>query len=404
MLLLTRQLIYYPERPPSGLYKRLTMFIDAMSQIADLNILFYINPEIECSDELISELQRRYAHHWKTNIRIYVCPIREYRDGTPVSKWLSYARGTGNFFDQRYYYETSGREQTNALESCLENKPDAIFSHRLATMCPLILTKKTLPPVFFDMDDIEHVVLRRFIKKGNLLKKLQYLLLPALYKGEARAIRLAFKTFVCSESDRRHLAEDFKSDGIVTIPNAVKIPELRHRPSDPAILFLGSYFTQNVDAARYLATTIWPLIIRRMPEARLFIAGLTKEQLGSGIRYSAGIEVLGFVDNLDELYAKSRFMAAPILVGGGTRFKIIEAASYGKPTVSTTIGAEGIDLENETEILLRDNPGDFAEACLKLLRDSELCNEIGMRARSKVIMKYDKNNVVRTIRENFSDI
>jgi len=378
------------------------MFIDAMSQIADLDMLFYINPAIECSDEFIAELQRRYTHHWKTNIRIYVCPIREYRDGTQVSKWLSYARGIGNFCDQRYYYETSGREQTDALESCLENKPDAIFSHRLATMCPLLLTKKTLPPVFFDMDDIEHVVLKRFIKKGNVLKKLQYLHLPALYKWEKKATRLAFKTFVCSESDRRHLSEDFKADRIVTVPNAVEIPNLRHRSSDPAILFLGSYFTQNVEAARYLATTIWPLIIKRVPKARLTIAGLTKEQLGCDV--TSGIEVLGFVNDLDELYEKSRLIATPILVGGGTRFKIIEASAYGKPTVSTTVGAEGIDLENETEILIRDDPEEFASACLKLLKNPQLCEEMGTRARSKIIKNYDKTNVIRTIKDYLLDV
>jgi len=404
ILLLTRQFIYDPKLQSSGLYKRLTMFIEAMSQIANLDILFYVNPEIDRSPGQVSETEKVLSDYWKTDVRVYLCPITGFRDETKLLKWFSYGRGIYSFFNQRYYYDMSGREQINALEACLERKPDAIFSHRLATMCPVLLTKKPLPPVFFDLDDIEHIVLERFIGQGSMMKKLQYLHLPALYRGEYRAMKLASKTFVCSDGDREYLIGKFDLTNIATVPNAVTIPPLRPGATDPTVLFIGSYFTQNVDAARFLIVSIWPRIIKEMPEARLFIAGLTKEQLGSGIRYSAGIEVLGFVNNLDELYEKSRFMAAPILVGGGTRFKIIEAAAYGKPTVSTTIGAEGIDLENETEILLRDDPGDFAEACLKLLKDPQLCNEMGMRARSKAIMKYNKSNIISTIRENLSDI
>ncbi|MFZ0944529.1 MAG: glycosyltransferase [Syntrophobacteraceae bacterium] len=84
--------------------------------------------------------------------------------------------------------------------------------------------------------------------------------------------------------------------------------------------------------------------------------------------------------------------------GGGTRIKILEAAAYGKPVVSTTIGAEGIDLRDGEEILLRDAPGSFAEACILLLKDRTLAVKIGRAARSVVARKYDRNNAVNRIR------
>jgi glycosyltransferase involved in cell wall biosynthesis len=397
ILLLTRQFIYNPELQTSGLYKRLTMFIEAMSQIAGLDILFYVNPEIYRSETQISELANTLSDRWKTDVRVHTCPITKFRDETKLMKWLSYGRGIYNFFDQRYYYDMSGREQITALEKCLQNNPDAILSHRLATICPLLLTKKPLPPVFFDLDDIEHIVLERFIQQGSMMKKILLLHLPALYWGEYRAMKLASKTFVCSDGDREYLIGKFKLANIATVPNAIIIPPLRPVTTDPTVLFIGSYFTQNVDAARFLIVSIWPRIIKEMPEARLIIAGLTKEQIDCDMTGINGVEIVGFVDDLDLLYDRVRIVATPILVGGGTRVKIIEAGAYGKPVVSTTVGMEGIDLTPGSEIIVRDDPKEFAEACIELLVDIDLSKRIGLAARKKVTELYDRKKVIKTI-------
>jgi len=116
------------------------------------------------------------------------------------------------------------------------------------------------------------------------------------------------------------------------------------------------------------------------------------------------LEVLGFVENLDELYKRIRVTAVPILVGGGTRIKIIEAAAYGKPTVSTTMGAEGLEFTNESEILVRDDPKQFAEACVKLFNDSNLCEKIGLAARKKTIKLYDQDNIINSIKQHFMNL
>lgn len=404
ILLLTRQFIYHPERQTSGIYKRLTMFIEAISRIADLDILCYVNPEIRFSRDEIAGFEKNFSEHWHTKVRIFTCPINNYRDETGLMKGLSYLKGIYSFFNQKLYYEPGGREQVRALESCLEMRPDAVFAHRLAAMSPALLTKKTLPPVFFDLDDIEHVLLGRFIDNGGIFKKLLYLHFPALYWGERKAMKLAARTFVCSEGDRKYLTKRFGASGVITIPNAVRIPNYKPLTTNPAILFLGAFFTQNVDAARLLINSIWPYIIKKMPEARLIIAGMTKEQVGCDLTDIDGVEMPGFVEDLDLLYERARIVATPILVGGGTRVKIIEACSYGKPVVSTTIGAEGINLENETEILLRDNPRDFAEACLRLLRDHSLSAEMGRKGRLRIAGENNRDAIIEKIRDQMLDV
>jgi glycosyltransferase involved in cell wall biosynthesis len=87
-----------------------------------------------------------------------------------------------------------------------------------------------------------------------------------------------------------------------------------------------------------------------------------------------------------------------VLYGSGTRVKIVEAAAYGKPVVSTTIGAEGIELRDGEEILLRDDPGSFAEACIRLLTDHALAARVGQRARSAIEERYERRAVVESIK------
>ena len=379
------------------------MFIDAFKEIAQLDVLFYTRPDLDISPSTISMLERSFSKHWDTQIRLSLCPrfqCREHR-----SKWELYGAPALNFFKQPGYVSTSGPQQIRAFETCLRREPDAIFAHRLTSMCPALLTRKALPPIFLDLDDIEHCTyLRRFKWRWAWRKKVVYCLqLPALLWGEHRAIRLAQRTFVCSEQDRKYLTGRLHLSGVVTTPNAITTPTPKLVPVTPAptLLFLGSYrYQPNVDAANFLIEQIWPYVYRAVPEARLIIAGISPEGIcgyGLGI---PGVQFTGFVDDLEELYRSSRVVCAPILSGGGTRIKIIEAAAYGKAIVATRVGAEGLDMHDGQELLLRDNPKSFSEACLELLKDSGYCKRLGDAAHSTVVRRYARDRVIKSIQSH----
>ena len=388
-----------------GTFKRMGTFIDAIKEIADIDMLFFVSPDNNYSLSRIAEIEDSFSKHWQARIKLFFCPMADFNGNSGLNEWLSNGSGIYNFFNQQGRYEFSTKTQLDAVENCLTRKPDAIFAKRLSVMCPLMLTRKSLPPVFFDMDDIDHVVITRYIRnKNNLKSKFLYLQLPALTNGEYKAIKLASKTFVCSELDRIYLTKKHKLPGIITIPNSVSIPKLEPITSEPNLLFLGANYKPNIQAAEYLVTKIWPLILDQLPQARLIIAGTSGDKLNLNISEIPRLEVLGFVENLDELYKRVRVTAVPILLGGGTRIKIIEAAAYGKPTVSTTMGAEGLEFSNESEILVRDDPKQFAEACVKLLNDSNLCEKIGLAAREKAIELYDQDNVIISIKQHFMNL
>ncbi|MEQ9620236.1 MAG: glycosyltransferase [Deltaproteobacteria bacterium] len=387
-----------------GVYKRMGMFIEAIKDFAGLDMLFYVPEDQSYSQSQISDLEESFSKHWEADIKLFLCSVSEFNDKTELSKWLSFGAGIINFHRQKGYFELSGQKQVQALEECLERKPDAIFAHRLSSMCPLLLTKKILPPIFFDLDDIEHIVLERYIgQQKKLHSKLLYLLLPELRSGESNAVNLADETYVCSEKDRSYLMRKFRNSKIVTVPNAVKAPGLQDARPGQTLLFIGSDYKPNIEAANFLVESIWPHVHREIPDAKLIIAGIARDKLNRDIAEAEGLEITGFVDDLDNVYRRSRIVTIPILVGGGTRYKIIEAASYGKPIVSTATGAEGIELSHETEIIIRDSPEEFAEACIQLLKDSTLCEKIGIKAREKAIRYYDRNNVIRLIRQHILD-
>lgn len=383
-----------------GVYKRMGMFIEAIKSLAGLDMLFYVPNNHLYSSSQISDLEESFSNHWKVDIKLFLCPMSEFNDKTEINKWLSFGAGVINFHRQKGYAELSGQKQVQALEECLERRPHAIFAHRLSSMCPLLLTSKPLPPIFFDLDDIEHIVLERYIKQQKQLRsKLLYLLLPELRSGESKAVNLADETYVCSEQDRSYLMKKLHNSRIVTVPNAVKAPKLQDAKPEPTLLFIGSNYKPNIEAANFLIENIWPHVHRETPDAKLIIAGIARDNLNRDIADTKGLEITGFVDDLDELYRRSRVVTIPILIGGGTRYKMIEAAAYGKPIVSTTIGAEGIELSHETEIVIRDNTEEFAEACTQLLKDPTLCEKIGIKAREKAIRYYDRNNVIQLIRQ-----
>jgi len=144
------------------------------------------------------------------------------------------------------------------------------------------------------------------------------------------------------------------------------------------------------------------LLQQKIPKANLIIAGNPPEKIPSYGQCIPGVRFTGFVEDLDGLYRKSRVVCAPILWGGGTRFKIIEAASYCKPIVSTLIGAEGLEMQDGFGIFLRDTPKTFAEKCIQLLSDHEFCERMGAAARAAIIDKYDQKKIRPMIQEYFT--
>jgi glycosyltransferase involved in cell wall biosynthesis len=387
-----------------GTRQRMGMFIEAIGGIADLDILFYVHPHTDVSPSTLAATERYLSGFWNAEIRLSVCPRSQ--DSDQLSRWQLYGAPALSIFSQSGYRGTSGPEQVKAFEACLLRRPDAIFAHRLDAMCPVLQSKQTLPPTYFDLDDLEHVAQARAIDRTSSSRDqlAQYCQIPPLWWAERRATRLARRTFVCSDLDREYLERRCRFRNVVTIPNGVNVAKPSPVVESPTVMFLGTYKHQpNIQAAELLLNRIWPLIHQKKPNARLIIAGAWPENIPGYGRAGNEVEFTGFVDDLDRLYERSRIACAPILTGSGTRVKIIEAAAHGKPVVSTSIGAEGLLLRDGAQLLIRDNPAAFADACITLLDDTALCSRLGAAARETVRKHYSRDAIVRLIRSHLDN-
>lgn len=398
ILLVSCRLPTNPKTDVQGTFRRLELFVDALKGIAELDMLFYVPEEVDCSAEAVAEKAQQLSAHWGIKINLFLCPQRHY-----PTAWSKLKKQFGPVFDfskQANFFPTTGLEQIRAFEDCLERQPDAIFCHRLPAVSPTLLTRKSLPPVFFDLDDIEHIKFARQIRQPptRLITNLYYLQVPAIFWGEQRCIRHSTRTFICSELDRKYLTQYWRLPGVVQIPNAVAVPEAQPLTSEPTLMLLGGYYYHaNLNAANFLIEKVWSYIYQQRPDARLIIAGKEPHHIRSYSSKPAGVEFTGFVDDLDALYRRSRVVCCPIFSGGGTRVKMIEAAAYGKPIVSTHIGAEGLEMTDGKEFLLRNRPREFAQACLQLLSDDQLSKNLGSAARKAAIQTYDRRHIVKLI-------
>lgn len=393
-------------RQASGIQRRFELLVTGVSKIFDA-IDFVVM--IEKADvNILRERKEKIRHQLSilipVKLSVKLIPVAAPpKDGGCLQSLMTQTL----LFDRMPGYRNYlGSHQLESLRACLnEHPPAAIFSQRLATMAMLtrIARSVSLPTIFFDLDDLEHVSLHRSAAELLSWKSrwFHYFQLPALIAEERRAIALAQRSFVCSDIDLRKLARLAMADRVMVLPNSVDIPNAFTPPARaPMLLFVGIFsYDPNSAAAEYFIDTIWPRIRAQVPDACVIFAGAHPEHVSHYREPPPGVAFPGFVRDLSDLYADARVVVCPIRTGGGTRVKIIEAAAYARPVVSTTLGAEGLGFENGAEILLRDDDKGFAEACIELLSDYSACVRIGRAARARACLTHQREAVATALAE-----
>jgi glycosyltransferase involved in cell wall biosynthesis len=381
-----------PHSAVDGVYQRLKMFVKALAEISEKIDFLGLVPKADFEKYREVDLSELLSQHWQTRVFVSLTPTRQRKE----THWSYYGAGILSASQQSGFYHFTGPEQIEAIRLALNAKPDVVFVFRLGAMLAVLEAGVRPARVFFDLDDVEHIAqARRAAEHRGLLQRLKLISqVPALIAAEHRAAKLSKATFVCSEKDVSNLRKLGFGSKVMLIPNSVPIPKnVRCCPRGKSLLYIGSFrYKPNRDGANRLIKRIWPLIKLKHPDATLIIAGKDPQQLESFSGNVEGVEFAGFVEDLAELYSRIRLVVCPITVGAGTRIKLIEAASYAKPIVSTRIGAEGLDFKDGTEIMLRDEDQSFADACSTILSDDDLSDRMSEAVRL-ASFRYDSDDV-----------
>jgi len=210
--------------------------------------------------------------------------------------------------------------------------------------------------------------------EANPIRRLSYAIESAKMTRYERATLARFHHVVAvSKHDREQMLNMEPTCEIAVVPTGVDTRKFRvASPSSahpPRIVFTGSMdWEPNIDAVDYFCSEIWPQISHECPDAVLQIVG--RAPAAKVLRFaSRSVEVTGTVPSVEKYLDKASVVVAPLRIGGGTRLKIFEAMAMGKAVVSTSIGAEGLEVESGRDLLVADGAAAFAEALLLLLRD-----------------------------------
>jgi glycosyltransferase involved in cell wall biosynthesis len=219
-------------------------------------------------------------------------------------------------------------------------------------------------------------------------------------RNELDVVRMADVTLVVTTVEQAILQREVPGRTIVIVPD-IHVSRTSTIPFESRrdLFFVGGYrHAPNVDAVRWFAREVWPLVHRQLPHAKALLIGSEMPDTVAALA-GDGIEACGHVPDLTSCLEQCRVSIAPLRYGAGVKVKINLAQSWGIPVVATTVAAEGMQLEDGRDVLLADTPEDFARAIARLYTDRALWTAISEGGRANVARHFSPEAAAITLDE-----
>ncbi len=291
-----------------------------------------------------------------------------------------------------FYMLGQSKEMQHSLDGLLERKDfDVVqteFAHmgtyRMATSAHKIL----------DSHNVEYDNFRRMGEKARSpFRRLHYYSEYKKFRREEQeACRRYDSILVTSARDGKILDADVPHVPKYVVPNGVEAAYFRpgaEAPEPFSMVFTGAMsYIPNHDGMCYFLDSIFPLILRRVPSAKIYIVG-SQPMPELMRRASENIIITGTVDDVRPYVWRSSVYVVPLRMGSGTRLKVLEAMAMKIPIVTTGIGSEGIDVHNGETALISDDPSEFADSVVRLLHDHDLRRRLSEAGHDLMKSKYE---------------
>jgi len=265
-------------------------------------------------------------------------------------------------------------------------------------------------PMLLMAHNVESMIWTRyFLTAVNPLKKIYiYLQWKKLERFEGEVSPLFDQVCCVSGNDSIVMRELFGCPRTRVVPNGVDPAyfapmDLPVRPSSMA--FTGSMdWRPNQDGISWFTEKILPRIRREVKDASLDVVGRNPPPAMAAHWASPGnVNVTGSVPDVRPYVAQAALYVVPLRVGGGSRLKILEALAMGRPVLSTTIGAEGLDLEDGEHLCLRDGPESFADQAVRMLREPSRYAEMAERGRRAVLARHGWDAIASRLEDAWAE-
>jgi glycosyltransferase involved in cell wall biosynthesis len=245
------------------------------------------------------------------------------------------------------------------------------------------------PAKLLELVDSETLQAARRVRAGAPKTRLRAVMARVL---ERRAVRLFHACTSVAEPDAQVIRALAPNVPVFVMPNGVDAAhfaplDLPEQP-DTVVFTGGMSFPPNITAVLYYYQQILPLIRRELPHVRLIIVGRDPAPEIVALAADPYVTVTGYVDDIRPWLAQSSVMICPMISGSGIKNKVLEALAMARPVVSTTLGIEALDVTNGRELVIADQPADFAAAVLQLLHNAAARQQIGDAGRELVMRRY----------------
>ncbi|MBN1972657.1 MAG: glycosyltransferase [Sedimentisphaerales bacterium] len=351
----------------SGIHIRQYHILRSLAGYSDVDLLVYSREPAEISREIQSLCRNVYVFHRnpaadnvrKNSLQRLIQVYRELR-GWPL--------------DER----RPDKNKLNAdMLDVLKKDYDLIWIARLSNA--LRISQSGNKNVVLDLDDIEHLKITREIESLNksLWKKVRLWISARAWRiSEMDAINRYSGVVVCSSKDKKYLGN---TGNIFVIPNGATVDANSvFNPGIPGrMLYIGTMnYYPNEDAVCYFVKNILPRVQSQIPEAHLVVVGKNPSKAIRDIADGKTVQIIGRVDDVSPYLKEAALSVVPLRIAGGTRLKILESLACKTPVVSTTIGAEGLEIEDGKHIIIADENRQFSDACVRLMGSVEMRRQL----------------------------
>lgn len=262
-----------------------------------------------------------------------------------------------------------------------------------------------------DHHNIEsHMMLRRAKLEKNLLKKIYFHQEGLKIRAYENKICPIFNiNITCSELDTQRLQQDIPNTAATVIPNGVDIeyfkPENTAKQNHSLVFAGGLNWYPNRSAIEFFIEKIWPLLKSTIPDTEMNLIG--KHPASRFIQLAQKdtfFKVLGFVEDVRPYINQSAIYICPILDGGGTKLKILDALAMGATLVASPEACEGIAIEHRKHAFIAHTPEEYVEYIKLLFDNPELCSQLASNARKLAISHYSYASIGKKLSEVYENL
>ncbi|RKS83223.1 glycosyltransferase involved in cell wall biosynthesis [Haloarcula quadrata] len=325
----------------------------------------------------------------------------------------SYFGALKNLLSQKPYpikkYSSDGNKKQLKKIINSDDIDIALIEGLHTTQYGTLLSDKYNIPVVYRSHNIETDILRDVMKStDNLAKKIYlYIQTRKMKKYESETVPEFNKAIMISEEDQTRIHQMCPDVNSSVVPPGIDIDyfsRTTEKVDDNTIVFLGSLdWPPNVDGFRWFYSNIYPKIKEQIPNVSLLVVGKNPPESIQEIS-NQSVEITGFVEDIRPYVEAGSAFVAPIRMGSGVRIKVLNAMALGLPVVSTSLGAQGIECENGTNIQIADEPDGFASATVEMIRNPEKGKEIGEGGRKLVEEVYSIPRVAEKLEKEMIEV